>query len=65
MIIKVLIYALIIIFSYFLGYANSKVITLEKQVEVIKYVHTKQNRILSAPHAAKPELLELMRGGLL
>lgn len=63
--IKVLVYAICLLFAYYLGYTQAKVQIVEKQVEVIKYVQIKQNQILSAPPASKPELLELMRNGKL
>ena len=59
--VKVLVYAVCLLFAYYLGYSQAKVQIVEKQVEVIKYVQTKQNQIQSAPHASKLELLELMR----
>ena len=62
---KVLIYALCLLFAYYLGYCQAKVQIVEKQVEVIKYVKVQQNKILSAPPASRLELLELMRRGKL
>lgn len=59
--VKVLVYAICLLFAYYLGYTQAKVQIVEKQVEVIKYVQIKQNQILSAPPASKFELLELMR----
>ncbi len=63
--VRVFVYAGCLLFAYYLGYAQAKVQIVEKQVEVIKYVQTKQNQILSAPPASKLELLELMRRGKL
>lgn len=63
--VKVLVYAVCLLFAYYLGYSQAKVQIVEKQVEVIKYVQIKQNQILSAPPASKSELLELMREGKL
>ena len=63
--VKVLVYAICLLFAYYLGYTQAKVQIVEKQVEVIKYVQIKQNQILSAPPASKLELLELMHRGQL
>ncbi len=59
--VKVLIYAFCLLFAYYLGYSQDKIQIVEKQVEVVKYVHTKQNKILSSPNADKSDLLKLMR----
>jgi len=59
--IKVLVYAFCLLFAYYLGYSQAKIQIVEKQVEVIKYVQTKQNKIQSAPNASKSDLLKLMR----
>ena len=63
--IKILVYAVCLLFAYYLGYSQAKIQVVEKQVEVIKYVQTKQNKIQSAPHASKHDLLKLMRRGTL
>ena len=62
---KVLILAMLLLFSYFLGRSHCQVDTIVKKVEVIKYVKSKQEEILSRPHASKLKLLELMRANKL
>lgn len=58
---KVIIYAFVLLFSYFLGYSQAKVQIIEKQVEVIKYVDLQKSKIQASPHASKSDLLKLMR----
>ncbi len=58
---KAFIWAILLSFSYFLGRSHCQVDTKIKEVEVIKYVKSKQEEILSRPHSSKLELLELMR----
>lgn len=62
---RIVVWALLLIFSYFLGQAHCQNQVVTQQIEVIKYVKTKQAEIVARPHAAKPELLKLMRDGKL
>ena len=62
---KVILLAILLLFSYFLGRSHCQVDTKIKEVEVIKYVKSKQEEILSRPHASKLKLLELMRANKL
>lgn len=61
MYLRVIILALLLLFSYFLGQSHCQNKIITKEVEVIRYAKTQDNKIMAQPHAAKPELLELMR----
>lgn len=61
MYLRVIILALLLIFSYFLGQSHCQNKIITKEIEVVRYVKAQENKILSRPHASKPELLELMR----
>ena len=65
MYLRVIILAVLLIFSYFLGQSSCQNKIITKEIEVVRYVKSQENQILSRPHAAKPELLELMRNGKL
>ncbi len=62
---RILILALLLIFSYFLGQSHCQNQIVTKQVKVVRYVKNKEAKILAEPHAAQSELLELMRRGQL
>ena len=62
---RIIILALLLVFSYFLGQAHCQKKVVTKQVEVVKYVKAKEAKIMAQPHAVKSELLELMRRGQL
>ncbi len=62
---RIIILALLLIFSYFLGQSQCQNKIITKQVEVVKYVKNKEAEILAEPHAAQSELLELMHRGQL
>ena len=51
--------------GYLYGKSRAKTQIVEKQVEVIKYVAQKRNKIQAEPNAHRTELLKLMREGLL
>lgn len=61
MYLRVIILALLLIFSYFLGQSHCQNKIITKEIEVVRYARSQENKILSRPHASKPELLELMR----
>ena len=65
MLIRIIILALLLISAYFLGQSHCQTRTITKEIEVIKYVTTKQNKILSHPNADKHELLSLMHNNQL
>ena len=65
MAIKTILLALLLILAYFLGQSHCRNETAIKEIEVIKYVKTKQNEILVSPNADKHELLNLMRSNRL
>jgi len=49
--------------GYLYGKSQARVTTVEKQVEVIKYVAQKRAKIQAQPNANRDKLLELMRSG--
>ena len=60
---RVIILAIVIIFSYYLGKLHCQKEVVETKVKEIKYVSIMQKKILSQPCVHKPELLDLMRNG--
>ena len=62
---RIIILALLLSFSYFLGQSHCQNKIVTKQIEVVRYVKNKEAEIQAEPHAAQSELLELMRHGQL
>ena len=56
---------LLLLFAYFLGHSNCQTQILTKETEVTKYVSKQNQKITSAPHAGKSDILKLMRTGQL
>ena len=60
---KVIILALLLLFSYFLGQSQCQVTASTQQLEEIKNVRKVEKKVLAQPSASKSELLKLMRNG--
>ena len=58
---KIILLALILIFSYFLGQSQCKIKTSTQKLKEVKYATLREKTIMAEPHADKFELLELMR----
>ena len=62
MVVRFIFLSLIVaVLSYALGHSHAQTQETAKQIEIIKYVHTKTSKIHAAPHAGRDILLELMR----
>ena len=58
---RIIILAVLLLFSYFLGQSHCQNKIVTERVKVVKYVKAQENKIMARAHASKPELLELMR----
>ena len=58
---KIILFAWVIIFSYFLGYSQCQIKTSTQKLKEIKYATKQEKEIMAQPHADKSDLLELMR----
>ena len=61
---RIIILAVLLLFSYFLGQSHCQNKIVTEQVKVVKYVKAQENKIMASAHSSKPELLELMRRGV-
>ena len=56
----VILQILLCLLSYFLGRSHSRIQTITKEIEVVKYVTQAQKKIIAAPNLERDSLLELM-----
>ena len=58
---KIAIWAVVLIFSYFLGHSQCQIKNATQKLKEVQYVSKQEKEIMAQPHADKSDLLELMR----